>query len=338
MTDTVIKMTKDEFDATYKLRRNHLNADSGWAFGDDGGCLFETYGEALDFVQKQPPGTVWTLVDGDDGEQYLLSGFHVVNRIGYLVSTVPAPDGADIRVALPPAESAAASAKPEAALTRYTVHVYREMRVKFEGIEAASPEEAADQARDLPTELAREFVDCEGEDFCTLVDVLGDEDYAQSRIIDCGGERNRKVACVMRVALGRLVTAADSLAAAIDGATDQFADETTQLESALRSARDALAGTRYPDPANPPPLLVPLRADLRNLDAVLGQKGMVALIWSIADVKELRPDLTDEQAYDVLTYAQRHHDAQFGMNWDTFELIAEDLFPEPDDTDSTDNQ
>ncbi len=64
---------------------------------------------------------------------------------------------------------------------------------------------------------------------------------------------------------------------------------------------------------------------------------MAAFVWSIADVKELRPDLTDEQACDVLTYAQEHHDAQFGMNWDTFELIAEDLFPKPDHADSNDN-
>ncbi len=242
MTDTVIKMTKEEFDATYKLRRNHLNADAAWT-SDDGGCLFETYGEELDFVRKQDPRTVWTLVDDDDGEQRLLSGFHVVNRIGYLVSTMPAPDGADIQVAI---ESTPAHAKPEAALTRYNVHVYREMRVKFEGIEAATPEEAAGQARDLPTELAREFEDCEGEDFCALVDVVGDDDYAQSSIIDFDGERNRKVAAVMRVALGRLVTAADNLAAAIDGATGQFADQTAQLESALRGRATPWQGRGIP--------------------------------------------------------------------------------------------
>jgi hypothetical protein len=44
---------------------------------------------------------VWTLVDGDDGDQYLLSGFHFVNRIGYLVSTVAVPEGLDINVRLP---------------------------------------------------------------------------------------------------------------------------------------------------------------------------------------------------------------------------------------------
>jgi hypothetical protein len=40
-------------------------------------------------------------VDGDDGDQYVVSGFHFVNRIGYLVSTVPAPEGVDILVHIP---------------------------------------------------------------------------------------------------------------------------------------------------------------------------------------------------------------------------------------------
>ena len=101
MTHSLIEITEDEFDARYPLRTNHLNPHASWAFGDDRGCLFETYGEELAFVRQQDRRTIWTLVDGDDGDQYLQSGFHIVNRIGYLLSTVPVPEGADIQVRIP---------------------------------------------------------------------------------------------------------------------------------------------------------------------------------------------------------------------------------------------
>ncbi len=101
MTNTLIELSEEEFDARYRLMTNHLNPDASWAYGDAPGCLFETYGEELAFVRQQDPRTVWTLVDGDDGDQYLVSGFHVVNRIGYLISTVPVPDDIDIQVHIP---------------------------------------------------------------------------------------------------------------------------------------------------------------------------------------------------------------------------------------------
>ena len=74
---------------------------ASWGFGDGPGCLFETYGDELDFVLSQDPQTVWTFVDGDDGDQYVMSGFHIVNRIGYLLSIEPVPEGTDIEVHIP---------------------------------------------------------------------------------------------------------------------------------------------------------------------------------------------------------------------------------------------
>ena len=50
-------------------------------------------------------------------------------------------------------------------MTRYNVHIYRELRLVFAGIEAGSPEEAAARARDLDTAEADEIDDCEGETF-----------------------------------------------------------------------------------------------------------------------------------------------------------------------------
>ena len=98
---TSLEITEDEFDTRYPLVINHLNPNASWIFGDGPGCLFETYGQELAFVSSQNPRTIWTLVDGDDGSQFLLSGFHIVNRIGYLVSTVPFPEDADILVSIP---------------------------------------------------------------------------------------------------------------------------------------------------------------------------------------------------------------------------------------------
>lgn len=101
MTETFIELTEDEFDDQYPLVPNHINPNATWVIGDTGGCLFETYGEEFEFVRRQDPRTVWTLVDGDDGDMYVISGFHFVNRVGYLVSTIPVPEDVTIQVHLP---------------------------------------------------------------------------------------------------------------------------------------------------------------------------------------------------------------------------------------------
>jgi hypothetical protein len=73
-------------------------------------------------------------------------------------------------------------------MPRYDVHLYREMRLLLEGIEAPSHEEAAALARRRSGEDADFIDDCHGEDFAALVDVAGDEQYQQSRMIDFEGE------------------------------------------------------------------------------------------------------------------------------------------------------
>lgn len=103
-----ISISEDEFDARFPLIPNHLRLDAGWSLGDGSGCLFETYGDELDFVQSQDPRKVWTLVDGDDGRHVLCSGVHGVNRIGYLVSTIAVPEGVAFEVHIPPAPDASA--------------------------------------------------------------------------------------------------------------------------------------------------------------------------------------------------------------------------------------
>lgn len=79
-------------------------------------------------------------------------------------------------------------------MTIFNIHIYREMRLRFDGIEADTPEAAAAIARDKPTDAANVIDDCEGRSFSALVDVQGDEDYEQSQVIDFEEERQCQAA------------------------------------------------------------------------------------------------------------------------------------------------
>jgi hypothetical protein len=101
MSEQLIELTEDEFDVRFPLVTNHLNPSAGWGIGESGGCLFETYGQEFDFVRQQHQRRVWTLVDGDDGDMYVISGLHFVNRIGYLISQESFPENTTIEVRIP---------------------------------------------------------------------------------------------------------------------------------------------------------------------------------------------------------------------------------------------
>ena len=94
-----IEITEAEFESQYPLLTNHLNPNASWVVNDDRGCLFETDGEEMEFVRQQDPRTVWTLVEDE-----IISGFHTVNRMGYLLSTVPVPEGTHVVVQFPRGE------------------------------------------------------------------------------------------------------------------------------------------------------------------------------------------------------------------------------------------
>ena len=81
---TVTVLTEEQFDERFPLVTNHLDTNAACD-----GCMFETYGAELDFVRQQNPDCIWTLLTDDDGLLCLSSGYHFVNRLGYLISTVP---------------------------------------------------------------------------------------------------------------------------------------------------------------------------------------------------------------------------------------------------------
>jgi hypothetical protein len=90
-------------------------------------------------------------------------------------------------------------------MTTFNVHIYREMRLKFEGIEAKTPGAAAVIARDKLTSDADDLQDCEGENLAALIDVVGDEEFSQSVIIDFEAELQRRAAPKLLAALEDLL-------------------------------------------------------------------------------------------------------------------------------------
>ena len=65
-----------------------------------GGIGLEAFGSDLELVKLLPVVSVWTVVDGDDSDQWILPGMHTVNRICYLITELP-HDWKDIQFRIP---------------------------------------------------------------------------------------------------------------------------------------------------------------------------------------------------------------------------------------------
>src|ERR1700726_1326005 len=86
-TSTHHELNEDDFLARFKFVPNHLEPDASFD-----GCMFETFDEELAYVKAQDRNLVWTLLDCD-GQLRIESGYHYVDRIGYLIATVPTEPG-----------------------------------------------------------------------------------------------------------------------------------------------------------------------------------------------------------------------------------------------------
>jgi hypothetical protein len=290
MTDTIIELSEDEFDAQYPLRTNHLNPSAGWAYGEGAGCLFETYGKELAFVRQQDPRTVWTFIDGDDGAPYVLSGFHLVNRIGYLISTVPVPEGTTIEVRIP---------MPSEEDTVPKSH---------------TPEPWYVQPSDYPGGL--------------LIKPIPGQVVAQcDQVPEMEANARRIVAAVN--ACARISTealeqnAVQTLLEATEAAWRRSANHeklpVQQRNQLCAAIAKATGGSHLSGNA--------LNADvLIDVHELLADRRQSAAIWSIEDVKQVRPGLTDDQAWEVLQLVERTHDCNYGITWLTLEIAAEGLF------------
>jgi hypothetical protein len=85
-----IFMTFEEWEERYQPVANILNQDAPFE-----GLMFETYGAEFGMiwaVAEARPNSVWTIVEGDNGHRFLSAGYHLVNRVGYLLTVNPWSD------------------------------------------------------------------------------------------------------------------------------------------------------------------------------------------------------------------------------------------------------
>ncbi len=68
-----------------------------------------------------------------------------------------------------------------------------------------------------------------------------------------------------------------------------------------------------------------------DIHELLSENRKIAHIWGIDDVQGLRPDLNDDQAWQVLQTVDGYLDSDHGVTWDTIKLTADELFgPKPE--------
>lgn len=86
MTNSTLIIDYDNFCEVFELKTNHIDDNASYD-----GCMFETHGKELEYVKDHAREYIWTIQDGDT-MPIISSGYHVVNRIGYLISKTPIPD------------------------------------------------------------------------------------------------------------------------------------------------------------------------------------------------------------------------------------------------------
>jgi hypothetical protein len=64
-----------------------------------------------------------------------------------------------------------------------------------------------------------------------------------------------------------------------------------------------------------------------DVHALLAKSRQIAVIWSVEDVQQERPDLNDDQAWEVLQRVEHCHDCNYGITWEHLSMAADDLFP-----------
>lgn len=82
----LIRLDWDDFLTKFKPVLNPYDDNASWD-----GFLLETYGIEYEYVKATyniNPQRVWTIIDGDEGPPILISGWHYVNRLGYIVTAI----------------------------------------------------------------------------------------------------------------------------------------------------------------------------------------------------------------------------------------------------------
>lgn len=66
--------------------------------------------------------------------------------------------------------------------------------------------------------------------------------------------------------------------------------------------------------------------DVKTQQEIVEDPDVMSVSWSIQDVQAERPDLSDDQARDVLAYVIDNHDANNGVNWEAINYASYVLF------------
>ncbi len=72
---------------------------------------------------------------------------------------------------------------------------------------------------------------------------------------------------------------------------------------------------------------------MKDIHEQLAERHAIGLIWNADDVLSIRPDLTHEQAWEVLQRCEHKYDPD-GSFWITIEYAAGEMYPEPEDESS----
>jgi hypothetical protein len=92
-------LTEDEFYAQFNPVKNHIDEDCSFD-----GCMYETYGRDINYINavaKDPVAKLklWTIIEAE-GKMFYVSGYHYVNRFGYIITEESVPENIEYDVEL----------------------------------------------------------------------------------------------------------------------------------------------------------------------------------------------------------------------------------------------
>jgi hypothetical protein len=102
--ETQITLSEEAFIALFQPQQNQLSSNASYDFGS-GGTMYETYGDEHDHVIAQNPAHIWTICSDEGNGDYITSGYHFANRLGYILTTHSVPAGIKIIIDIPNGDS-----------------------------------------------------------------------------------------------------------------------------------------------------------------------------------------------------------------------------------------
>lgn len=84
-----MNISEETFYKKYKPQVNHIDDNASYD-----GRMYETFGKELEYAHSMvKENRVWTIIEGDEDSLYIVAGFHLVNRQGFMVTEKPYKTG-----------------------------------------------------------------------------------------------------------------------------------------------------------------------------------------------------------------------------------------------------